>query len=150
MFIQRYILFQLFYTQGFPPDPLQEQAPVRACTEKAQRFALSFKLFAEREAPRSRPYNALIIRYLHNYELCSYGLCMAKRVLKMAIRCLLFDRSMSTMQLLSSVCQRIGNTVSFFCQHSMHIFIKRGRSGPYVSKMTTFCLYMAAGSVVYF
>ena len=21
MFIQRYILFQLFYTQGFPPDP---------------------------------------------------------------------------------------------------------------------------------
>lgn len=99
---------------------------------------------------RSRPYNALIIRYLHNSELCSYGLCMAKRVLKMAIRCLLFDRSMSTMQLLSSVCQRIGNTVSFFCQHSMHIFIKRGRSGPYVSKMTTFCLYMAAGSVVYF
>ena len=22
MFIQRYILFQLFYTQGFPPDPV--------------------------------------------------------------------------------------------------------------------------------
>ena len=76
------------------------------------------------------------------------GPCMAKRVLKMAIRCLLFDRSMSTMQLQSSVCQRIGNTVSFFCLHSMHIFIKIGRSGPYVSKMTTFCLYMAAGSVV--
>ena len=28
---------------------LQEQAPVRACTKKAQRFALSFNLFAERE-----------------------------------------------------------------------------------------------------
>ena len=24
MFIQRYILFQLFYTQGFPPDPISE------------------------------------------------------------------------------------------------------------------------------
>ena len=36
--------------------------------------------------------------------------------------------SMSTMLLLSSVCQRIGNTASFFCQHSMHIFIKKGRS----------------------
>ena len=33
----------------FPHKPLQEQAPVRACTKKAQRFALSFKLFAERE-----------------------------------------------------------------------------------------------------
>ena len=76
------------------------------------------------------------------------GPCMAKRVLKMAIRCLPFDRSMSTMQLQSSVCQRIGNTASFFCQHSMHIFIKIGRSGPDVAKMTTFCLYMAAGSVV--
>ena len=104
--------------------------------------------FAEREAPRNCPYNPLIVKHLHNFELCSYGLCMAKRVLKMAIRCLPFDRSMSTMQLQSSVCQRIGNTVSFFCQHSMHIFIKKGRSGPYVSKMTTFCLYMAAGSVV--
>ena len=71
-----------------------------------------------------------------------------ERVLKMAIRCLLFDRWMSTMQLQSSVCQRIGNTVSFFCQHSMHIFIKKGSSVPDVSKMTTFCLYMAAGSVV--
>ena len=131
----------------FPHKSLQEQAPVRACTKKAQRFALSFKLFAEREAPRNCPYNPLIIKHIHNFELCSYGLCMAKRVLKMAIRCLLFDRRMSTMQLQSSVCQRIGNTVSFFCQHSMHIFIK-GRSGPYVSKMTTFCLYMAAGSVV--
>ena len=120
----------------------------RTCTKKAQRNALSFNLLAEREAPRNCPYNPLIIKYLHNFELCSYGLCMAKRVLKMAIRCLLFDRWMSTMQLQSSVCQRIGNTVSFFCQHSMHIFIKKGRSGPYVSKMTTFCLYMAAGSVV--
>ena len=70
---------------------------------------------------------------------------MAKRVLKMAIRCLLFDRWMSTMHLQSSVCQRIGNTVSFFCQHSMHNFIKKGRSGPDVAKMTTVCLYMAAG-----
>ena len=70
---------------------------------------------------------------------------MAKRVLKMAIRCLPFDRSMSTMQLQSSVCQRIGNTVSFFCQHSMHIFIKKGRSGPDVAKMTTFCLYIYGG-----
>lgn len=33
----------------FPRKPLQEQAPVRACAKKAQRFALSFKLFAERE-----------------------------------------------------------------------------------------------------
>ena len=94
------------------------------------------------------PHPCPACKHIHKFELCSYGLCMAKRVLKMAIRCLLFDRWMSTMQLQSSVCQRIGNTVSFFCQHSMHIFIKIGRSGPYVSKMTTFCLYMAAGSVV--
>ena len=33
------------------------------------------------------------------------------------------------MQLQSSVCQRIGNTASFFCQHSMLFFIKKGRSG---------------------
>ena len=103
---------------------------------------------AEREAPRNCPYNPLNIKDLHNYELCSYGLCMAKRVLKMAIRCLLFDRWMSTMHLQSFVCQRIDNTASFFCLHSLHIFIKIGRSGPDVSKMTTFCLYMAAGSVV--
>ena len=120
----------------------------RTCTKKAQRNALSFNLSAEREAPRNCPYNPLIIKHIHNFELCSYGLCMAKLVLKMAIRCLPFDRWMSTMQLQSSVCQRIGNTVSFFCQHSMHIFIKTGRSRPYVSKMTTFCLYLAAGSVV--
>lgn len=132
----------------FPCKALQERGSRRPCTKKAQRKALSFNLFAEREAPRNCPYNPLIIKHIHNFELCSYGLCMAKRVLKMAIRCLPFDRSMSTMQLQSSVCQRIGNTVSFFCQHSMHIFIKKGRSGPYVSKMTTFCLYMAAGSVV--
>ena len=100
----------------------------RTCTKKAQRNALSFNLSAEREAPRNCPYNPLNIKHLHNYELCSYGLCMAKRVLQMAIRCLLFDRWMSTMQLQSSVCQRIGNTASFFCQHSMHIFIKKGRS----------------------
>ena len=113
----------------------------------AQRNALSFNQFAEREAPRNFPYNLLIIKHLHKYELCSYGLCMAKRVLKMAIRYLLFDRSMSTMQLLSSVCQRIGNTASFFCQHSMHIFIKIGRSGPDVAKMTTFCLYIYGSGV---
>ena len=77
------------------------------------------QVFAESEAPRNCQYNPLIIKHIHNFELCSYGLCMAKRVLKMAIRCLLFDRWMSTMQLQSSVCQRIGNTVSFFCQHRL-------------------------------
>ena len=61
----------------------------RTCTKKAQRNALSFNLLAEREAPRNCPYNPLNIKHLHNYELCSYGLCMAKRILKMAIRCLL-------------------------------------------------------------
>ena len=112
----------------FPCKALQERGSRQPCTKKAQRKALSFNLFAEREAPRNCPYNPLIIKHIHNFELCSYGLCMAKRVLKMAIRCLPFDRWMSTMQLQSSVCQRIGNTVSFFCQHSMHIFIKKGRS----------------------
>ena len=29
MFIQRYILFQLFYTQGFPPDPIFAEVPTR-------------------------------------------------------------------------------------------------------------------------
>ena len=43
----------------FPHKSLQEQAPVRACTKKAQRFALSFKLFAEREAPAQFYYNFL-------------------------------------------------------------------------------------------
>ena len=43
----------------------------------AQRNALSFNQFAEREALRNLPYNLLIIKHLHKYELCSYGLCMA-------------------------------------------------------------------------
>ena len=37
---------------------------------------------------------------------------------------------MSTMQLQSSVCQRIGNTASFFCQHSMHISSKKAVPDP--------------------
>ena len=136
----------------FCPTPSESELSTALCAErKNAALACSVRIAlhcAEREAPRNCLYNPLIIKHIHNFELCSYGLCMAKRVLKMAIRCLLFDRWMSTMQLQSSVCQRIGNTVSFFCQHSMHNFIKKGCSRPDVAKMTTFCLYMAAGSVV--
>ena len=72
--------------------------PKWICGSVRDFVAQSFKWFAEREAPRDCPYNPLIIKYLHNYKLCSYGLCMAKRVLKTAIRCLIFDRWMSTAQ----------------------------------------------------
>lgn len=78
------------------------------------------KGFAALRTPHPLPLAAgplQTIKHLQNFELCSYGFCMSKRVMEMTIRCLQFFHCMPTMQLQSAVCQLFGNLLADFRKH---------------------------------
>ena len=66
---------------------------------------------------------------------------MAKRVHKMAIRCLLFDYYMSTPSRQVVVCQRFGEALSIICLHIMHIFACFCLKTAVLDSMSLKCLH---------